>query len=112
MEWDLCKKSIHTSDSFLHSNYFGVRLNKYSVKIAYMIFIPLLHADSDVTTHQILDLDGYLVIIVKSCMPTIITCLHGFYYSFLQLPFIYQKLQYSKRYTWLFGCVNLYLIHV
>ena len=36
MEGDLGKKSIHTSDSFLHSNYFGIMVNEYSINIAYM----------------------------------------------------------------------------
>ena len=39
MEGDLGKiKSIHTSDSFLYSNYFGIVVNKYSINIAYMTF--------------------------------------------------------------------------
>ena len=34
------------------------------------LFVLLLHADSDVTTAKYQILDGYSVIIVKSCMPT------------------------------------------
>ena len=36
MEGYLSKKSSHTSDSFLHSNYFGIMVNEYSINIAYM----------------------------------------------------------------------------
>ena len=36
MEGDLGKKSIHTSDSFLHLNYFGIMVNEYSISIAYI----------------------------------------------------------------------------
>ena len=36
MKGDLGKKSIHTSDSFLHSNYFSIMVNDYSINIAYM----------------------------------------------------------------------------
>ena len=78
MEGDLGKKSIHTSDSFLHSSYFGIMVN-----------VLLLHADSDVTTVKYQILDGYSVIIVKSCLPTIIKCIRGFYVApSSQLTFI------------------------
>ena len=36
MEGDLGKKLIHTSNSFLHSNYFGITVNEDSINIAYM----------------------------------------------------------------------------
>ena len=78
MEEDLRKKSIHTSDSFLHSNYFGIIVNEYSINIAYMTIFTFVTTDSDVTPAKYQILDGYSVIIVKSCMPTIITCLRGF----------------------------------
>ena len=47
----------------------------------------MLHADSDVTTGKYQILDEYTVIIVKTCMPTIITCLQGFYYCFVPTSF-------------------------
>ena len=52
-----------------------------------LLLVLLLHADSDVTTAKYQILERYSVIIVKSCMPTIITCLQGFYYSFVRIAF-------------------------
>ena len=42
MEGYLGKKSIHISDSFLHSNYYGIMTNEYFINIAYLYFCFML----------------------------------------------------------------------
>ena len=42
MEGHLGKKSIHTSDSFLHSNYCGIMVSEYTTNIAYLYFCYML----------------------------------------------------------------------
>ena len=38
----LGKKYIHTSDSFLHSNYCGIMINEYTINIVYLYFCYML----------------------------------------------------------------------
>ena len=42
MKGYLRKKSIHTSDSFLHSNYCGIMVSEHSIDIAYLYFFRML----------------------------------------------------------------------
>ena len=72
MEGDLGKKSIHTSDPFLHSNYFSSMVNEYSINIAYMTMCTFVICRySDVTTFKYQTLNGQCVIIDKLCMHTV-----------------------------------------
>ena len=73
MEGDLGKKSIHTSDSFLHSHYFGIMVNGYSISFAYMTictFVTYERTDSDLTNAKYQTLNGQCVI-DKLCMHTV-----------------------------------------